>query len=108
VDETATPVESFSLSFRTPVASLDPNVDNLITQGDFSVEFWHSLPLQQVSDYHAFIYAAGSSAAVVYYVDIDFWDDSTIYVAINGTVMQAKVTQPVFSSAWRHVALTYQ
>ena len=46
VAETTLPSESFAGSYRTPVVSTDSGVDNLISaQGDFSLEFWHSLPL---------------------------------------------------------------
>ena len=44
----------------------------------------------------------------MHFVDVDFEDDSNIYVQVNDTVLHAAATPPVFSSGWRHVALTYQ
>ncbi len=112
VAETATPLESFSAAYKTPVTSTAEAIDSLIAvQGDFSVEFWHSLPLWFFGDYHPFTYAASSSSALVYYVDIVFQElliESNVLVAINGVVMSATATPPVFSSGWRHVALTYE
>ena len=113
VAETATPSESFSGAYRTPVVSFDPAIDSLITaQGDFSVEFWHSIPHTSISGYHPFTYSASTALPpLVYYVDVDFENVSStsmdIFVTINDTVMQAVTTPPVFSSGWRHFALTY-
>lgn len=77
-------------------------------QGDFSLEFWHSIPASTPVVYHPFTYAASTSDPLVYYADLDFEDDSNIYVGINNTVLHAEATPPVFSSGWRHVALTYE
>ncbi len=109
VEETATPVESFSAAYRTPVVSTDSLVDSLITaQGDFTLEFWHSIPPSTPNAYHPVTYSASTTAPLVYYLDVDFEDASDIYVAINNAVLRAAVTPPVFSSQWRHVALTYE
>jgi hypothetical protein len=110
VSETSTPSESFNGAYRTPITSTDSLVDSLITaQGDFSLEFWHSMPvISSVPEYHPFTYSSSTAAPpLVYYVDVDFKDTSNIFVEINHTVMQAVVTPPVFSSGWRHFALTY-
>ena len=109
VTETSTPSESFSGAYKTPVISFDPQVDSLITpQGDFSLEFWHSIPLTGLSAYHPFTYSASTAVPpLVYYLDVDFEDESDIYVRINETVMHAVTAPPVFTSGWRHFALTY-
>jgi hypothetical protein len=109
VDETSLPAESFSAAWKTPVLSTDELVDQLVTpQGDFSVEFWHSLPASSPWPYHPFTYAASSADPLVYAIDLDFENASDVYVQINNTVMKASATPPVFSSQWRHVALTYE
>lgn len=107
--ETNTPSESFSAAYRTPVISTDNRVDQLISaQGDFSVEFWHSLPpLSWVPPYHPFTYTASTPDRLIYDIDVDFENTSDIYVRINDQVMLASATPPVFSSGWRHFALTY-
>ncbi|HXB32741.1 MAG TPA: hypothetical protein VNV35_04940 [Puia sp.] len=109
VAETALPVETFAGAFKTPLVATDASLDNLIgLQGDFSVEFWNSIPLTPVSGYHPFTYTASTNNNhLVYFVDVDFDDPSTTYVRINNTVMQATTTQPVFSSRWQHFALSY-
>ena len=90
------------------MVSTDALVDKLITaQGDFSLEFWHSIPVTVTDAYHPFTYSASTANPLVYHVDVDFDSGSDIYVGINNTVMQAVTTPPVFSSGWRHFALTY-
>jgi hypothetical protein len=107
VAETATPVESFSAAWNTPIFSTDPAIAQLITpQGDFSLEFWHSLPVVPVSGQSVFTYASGANP-LVSYIDITFPDTSIIQLTVNDTVMFAATTQPVFGSGWRHLALTY-
>lgn len=109
VAETSTPSLSFAGAYKTPVTSTDPLIDSLMTaQGDFSLEFWHSIPASTPAAYHPFTYAASTSDPLVYFVDLDFEDDSNIYVGINNTVLHAAATPPVFSSGWRHVALAYE
>lgn len=109
VEETSTPNYSFAGAYKTPVKSTDPLIDTLVTsQGDFSLEFWHSIPAQTPEAYHPLTYAASSTNPLVYYVDVDFENESNIYLRINNTVLQAAATPPVFSSGWRHFALTYQ
>ncbi len=109
VAETSTPSLSFAAAYKTPVTSTDALIDSLMTtQGDFSVEFWHSIPSSTPGAYHPFTYAASTNTPVVYYADLDFEDDSNIYIGINNTVLHAAATPPVFSSGWRHVALTYE
>ena len=104
----AVPAQTFAGAFRTPLISTDSSIDSLMTaQGDFSLEFWHSLTPVPVSGYHPFTYQSSTSDPLVYFVDVDFDDASTIYVRINNTVMQAITTPPVFSSRWRHFALAY-
>jgi hypothetical protein len=106
VEETATPVETFSAAWNTPIVSTDEAIAGLITpQGDFSVEFWHSLPRTPAAEDHVFTNI--STNPLVSYVDIDFLDTSAIQVTVNDTVMQAFTTPPVFTSGWRHVALAY-
>jgi hypothetical protein len=108
LDISATPSQTFAGAFRTPLTSTDSSIDTLIgAQGDFTLEFWHSLTLSPLYGYHPFTYTASTAAPLVYCVDVDFDDASTIYVRINNTVMQAVTTPPVFSSRWRHVALSY-
>ena len=109
VEETATPVESFAGSYKTPILSLDPRIDTLIgPHGDFSFEFWHSIPLGYAPPYHAAIYRASSADDhLVYNLDVDFENASEIYVTVNNTVMRGSTTPPVFSSRWRHVGVTY-
>ena len=75
--------------------------------GDFSVEFWHSIPSSTLVAYHPFTYSTDTADPLVRFVDIDFENDSDIFVEINNTVLKASATPPVFSSGWRHVALTY-
>ena len=108
VDETAAPYESFAGAYRTPVTSTDSQVDSLISaQGDFSVEFWHSVPLTNVLDYHPFTYNASTrTPPLVYFIDVDFTNRSQIFVQINNSVMSAATTPTVLSSGWRHFALT--
>ena len=108
--ESVVPSYSFAGAYKTPITSTDPLVNSLITtQGDFSLEFWHSLPVTTQPAYHPFTYTASTSTPpLVYYVDIDFEDGSDVWLAINNMVMHAVTTPPVFSSAWRHFALTYQ
>jgi len=109
VEETSTPSLSFAAAYKTPVTSTDPLVDSLTTpRGDFSVEFWHSIPTSAALAYHPFTYSATTIEQLVHFVDIDFETDSSIYVQVNDTVMLATTTPPVFSSGWRHVALAYQ
>ena len=108
IGQTAAPVETFAGAFRTPLISTDSSIDTLMSaQGDFTLEFWHSLTPTPVSGYHPFTYMASTTDPLVYYVDVDFDDASTIYVRVNNTVMQAIATPPVFSSRWRHFALSY-
>jgi hypothetical protein len=107
VEETATPMESFSAAWNTPIASTDQAIAGLITpQGDFSLEFWHSLPVVPVAEQSVFTYAAGANP-LMSYLDITFPDTSTIKLTLNDTVVYAGTTQPVFGSGWRHLALTY-
>jgi len=107
--ETAVPSESYAAAWKAPVVSTDSQLDNLIgTQGDFSVEFWHSLPIIPTDAYHPFTYIASTSKPLVYYVDVDFENNFEVYLGINGTVMQAVTTPPVMSSGWRHFSLTYE
>jgi len=112
VSETSTPSLSFAGAYRTPVTSTDPLVDSLLTTpgggGDFSLEFWHSIPPFTPFAYHPFTYSSNTPAPLVHFVDVDFEDDSNIYIQVNDTVLHAAATPPVFSSGWRHVALTYQ
>ena len=106
--ETAVPTESYAAAYKAPVVSTDSQLDNLIgTQGDFSVEFWHSLPIIPTEAYHPFTYTASTSKPLIYYIDVDFENNSEIYLGINGAVMQAVTTPPVMSSGWRHFSLTY-
>ena len=108
VDPTQPPVETFAGAFKTPLIANDAAIDALMSpQGDFTLEFWHSLSLTPVADYHPVTYAASTNAPLVYYVDMNFASGSEIDICINGTVMRAITTPPVFSSRWRHVALTY-
>ena len=68
VAETVMPSESFAASYKTPVVSSSPLVDTLLgPQGDFSLEFWHSLPLSPPSSYHPFTYSASTNSPLVYY-----------------------------------------
>lgn len=109
VEETSTPSLSFAGAYKTPVTATDPLVDSLITaRGDFSLEFWHSIPASTPFAYHPFTYSSSTAAPLVRFVDVDFEDDSNIYVEVNDTVLHAAATPPVFSSGWRHIALTYQ
>jgi hypothetical protein len=112
VTETVTPSESFASSYKTPVVSSSPLVDTLLgPQGDFSLEFWHSLPLSPPQSYHPFTYSASTNTPVVYYVDVDFELDAkqnpNIYLGINNSVMMTAPTPPVISSGWEHFALSY-
>ena len=106
VDETASPVESFSAAWNTPIVSDDAAIANLITpQGDFSVEFWHSMPVVPVYDESVFTYIGENT--LISYANIDFPNTSTINVTVNDTVMQATTTQSALNSGWRHIALAY-
>ena len=112
VAETVMPSESFAASYKTPVISSSPLVDTLLgPQGDFSLEFWHSLPLAPPPNYHPFTYSASTNKPVVYFVDVDFELDAqqnpNIYLGINNTVMTTAPTPPVISSGWQHFALSY-
>ncbi|MFM0330068.1 RHS repeat domain-containing protein [Paraburkholderia strydomiana] len=106
VAETASPVESFSAAWNTPVISDDAAIANLITtQGDFSVEFWHSIPLTPVAEQSVFNYIGENP--LMSYADISFPDTSTITVTVNDTVMQASTTPSTLTTNWRHVCLAY-
>lgn len=108
VSETSSPSESFAGAYRTPVISTDQGIDTLIgSQGDFSVEFWHSLSLTSVEAYHPFTYSASTSDPLVYFVDVDFDSSANIFVRVNNSVMSTVTTQPMFLSRWRRFALTY-
>jgi hypothetical protein len=108
VDETNQPERSFAAAYRTPVVSTSPNVDQIIgAQGDFSVEFWHSLPLHTVTAYHPFTYSASNQQLNVFRIDVDFEDATDIYVQINQSVLHATTVAPMILSGWRHFALTY-
>ena len=108
VDETNQPERSFAAAYRTPVVSTSPNIDKIIgPQGDFSVEFWHSLPLHTVNSYHPFTYSASNQLLNVYRVDVDFENATDIYVQINETVLHTTTIAPMILSGWRHFALTY-
>lgn len=107
VEETATPMESFSAAWNTPIVSTDQAIAQLITpQGDFSLEFWHSLPVVPVAEQSVFSYVAGTNP-LMSNIDITFPDTSTIRLTLNNTVVNASTTEPVFGSGWRHLALTY-
>jgi hypothetical protein len=102
------PTESFSAAYKSPITSTDSHIDSLMTlQGDFSLQFWHSIPVSPPLPYHPVTFAASTTANPVYYVDVDFEDSMDIYVQINNTVMSCSTIPPVFSSQWRHFALTY-
>ena len=105
--ETATPVETFSAAWNAPITCFDQGaLDNLIgAQGDFSLEFWHSIPLTPVSQQHPFTYSSGNP--LIGYADINFAVASNIIVTLNDTVMHTVTTPPPFSAGWRHVSLTY-
>ncbi|GLQ91517.1 beta strand repeat-containing protein [Dyella acidisoli] len=106
VDETASPVESFSAAWNTPVVSFDDAITNLITpQGDFTVEFWHSIPVTPV--WEQSIFTCISNNSLIYYTDITFPNTSLITVTVNDTVMQASTTPSTLTTGWRHVALSY-
>ncbi len=108
VDENNVPERSFAAAYRTPIVSTSPNVDKIIgPQGDFSVEFWHSLPLQTITAYHPFTYSASNPNLNVFHVDVDFEDAVNLYVQINDSVLQATTIPPMILSNWRHFALTY-
>jgi len=109
VSETSTPSLSFAAAYKTPVTSADPLVDSLISaQGDFSLEFWHSIPPSMPLAVHPVTYSSNTAAPLVHFVDVDFEDPSNIFVQVNDTVLRGTSTPPVFSSGWRHVALAYQ
>ena len=106
VEETATPIESFSAAWKTPITSGDNSIANLITpQGDFSLEFWHSIPVTPVRMESIFNYVGNNS--LISYADITYVNASLIKVTLNGTVMEAQTTPSAFTSGWRHLALTY-
>jgi len=112
VDETANPSVSFAAAYKTPILSNDPAIDTLITaQGDFSLEFWHSIPVNAgLSAYHPVTYSASTSTPpLVYFLDIDFEPDTnaSVYLTVNNTVLSTRTNPPVFSSGWRHIAVTY-
>ena len=112
VAETSTPSLSFAGAYKTPITSTDPQIDSLLSApgsgGDFSVEFWHSIPLSMPLSIHPFTFSSNDATPLVHFADINFEDDSNIFVQVNDTVLHATSTPPVFSSGWRHVALTYQ
>ena len=106
VEETASPVESFSAAWNTPVQSDDAAIASLITaQGDFSVEFWHSIPVTPVAEQSVFNYVGVNP--LISYVDISFPNTSQITVTVNDTVMQATTTPSTLTTNWRHVCLAY-
>lgn len=109
VEETSTPSLSFAGAYKTPVTTTASLVDSLMgAQGDFSLEFWHSIPASTPSAYHPFTYSSTTASPLVHFVDVDFEDDSNIFVEVNDTVLHGTATPSVSSSGWRHVALTYQ
>jgi hypothetical protein len=105
----ATLTQNFAGAFKTPLNSSDAAIDSLIgSQGDFTLEFWHSLTLTPVNGYHPFTYQSSTTTnELVYLIDVDFENSTSIYVKINDTVMAATTPAPAFSSRWRHFALTY-
>ncbi len=106
VEETASPVESFSAAWNTPVTSDDSAIANLFTaQGDFSVEFWHSIPVTPVAEQSVFNYVGVNP--LISYADISFPDTSNITVTVNDTVMQASTTPSTLTTNWRHICLAY-
>ncbi len=106
VEETASPVESFSAAWNTPVMSNDAAIAGLITaQGDFSVEFWHSIPVTPVAEQSVFNYTGVNP--LISYADISFPNTSQITVTVNDTVMQASTTPSTLTTNWRHVCLAY-
>ena len=106
VDETASPVESFSAAWDTAIVSDDDAIANLITpQGDFSVEFWHSMPVTPVGDISVFTYVGVNP--LISYANIELPNTSLINITLNDTVMQASMTPSALTSGWRHIALTY-
>lgn len=108
IGPTAQPEQTFAGAFRTPLVTTDTAVDTLMTaNGDFTLEFWNALPQTPVFGYHPVTYRASTDAPLVYYVDVDFKDDSTIFARINNTILSAQVTPPAFSTRWQHFALTY-
>ena len=108
VAETASPVESFSAAWDTPIFSSDQGLAQLTTPvGDFSVEFWHSMPVVQAPDSHVFTYATDNDKSLVNFVDIDFPDRSQIGITVNKTALQAQLAPSGTTPGWRHVALTY-
>jgi len=106
VAESATPLESFSAAWKTPVVSFDDSIKKLITlHGDFSVEFWHSMPVTPVGSVPVFTYSGDN--ALISHASIEFPNTSLINVTLNKTVMQASTTPTAIASGWRHIALTY-
>ncbi len=106
VDETASPVESFSAAWNTPVISLDGAIASLMTmRGDFTVEFWHSMPVIPVWGQSVFTYTGVN--ALISHADISFPNTSLITVTVNDTVMQAITTPSTLTTGWRHIALSF-
>jgi len=110
VDESIQPLETFSAAYKSAITSSDPQIDSLITaQGDFSVEFWHSLPVtsSNLADCHGITYNASTDNQSVYFIDVGIQSPAGIYIKVNETLMAANPNPPVFSSRWRHLAVTY-
>ncbi len=109
VEETSTPSLSFAGAYKTPIVSSASTIDSLVTDhGDFSLEFWHSIPSATPANYHPVTYKSATDSPLVFLTDVNFEDDSSIFIGINNTILHAVATPPVFSSGWRHFALTYQ
>lgn len=110
VDESVQPLQTFSAAYNTTIMSTDPQIDNLITaQGDFSVEFWHSTPVisQTLLAYHPVTYNSSIDKPTVSFIDVDIENQTEVYIKVNDTLMYSKSAEPIFSSRWRHFALTY-
>jgi hypothetical protein len=117
VNETPTPAESYSMAYTTPLVSNDNTINTLMsTEGDFSVEFWHSEPTTLPKFYKPFTYSSATQAPLVYYVDVGFehlsatntaLEQHNVYARVNEVCMKATTIPPLLTSRWRHLALTY-
>ncbi len=98
---TATPVESFSAAWNTPITlHRTTRLPASLRRGEISaVGFWHSIPATPVGNESVFTYS--SNNALVSYATIEFPNTSLINVTVNETVMQAATTPSTINSGWR-------
>ena len=92
VEETSTPSLSFAAAYKTPVTSTDPldryadHRRRATSASSSGTRFRHRRPWPIIRSPTP----RAPASPLVYFVDVDFEDDSNIYVEINNTVLHAR------------------